>query len=107
MNQRADVGHYTVSKDKSDIGKFVTPSLWDVGQTAPYMHNGVFVTLAEVVDFYDAGGGAGNTVLQPLSLSDEEKTDLIAFLEALSMDEPLTMEGPELPETATWAEFPK
>ena len=65
------------------------------------MRSGAFATLAEVVDFYDAGGGSGNTVLEPLALTDEEKADLVAFLEALSMDAPLTMEAPELPETAT------
>ena len=102
-----DLGLFHKTKRPDDKGKFRTPSLRELKWTEPYMHNGVFATLAEVVDFYDAGGGAGNTVLQPLSLGDEEKTDLIAFLEALSMDEPLTMEGPELPETATWAEFPK
>jgi cytochrome c peroxidase len=57
MNLRQDVGHYVVTKDPADIGKFVTPSLWDVGQTAPYMHSGAFATLDEVVDFYNAGGG--------------------------------------------------
>lgn len=99
MNQRADVGHYTVSKDKSDIGKFVTPSLWDVGQTAPYMHSGVFATLAEVVDFYDRGGGEGrnkSSLLKPLGLTDDEKVDLVAFLESLTGDAP-NVSAPELP----------
>ena len=72
------------------------------------MHNGSLATLADVVDFYDAGGGEGQTAgLQPLGLNDGERADLVAFLESLSMDEPLILEEPELPETATWAEFAK
>lgn len=102
-----DLGLYHKTKRPDDQGKFRTPSLRELRWTDPYMHNGVFATLAEVVDFYDAGGGPQNTVLTPLGLTDEEKTDLIAFLEALSMDEPLLMEEPEIPETASWAEFPK
>jgi len=102
-----DLGLYHRTKRPDDMGKFRTPSLRELRWTDPYMHNGIFASLAEVVDFYDAGGGPGNTVLKPLGLSDEEKTDLVAFLEALSMDEPLLMDEPELPETATWEEFPK
>jgi len=102
-----DLGLYHKTKRPDDMGKFRTPSLRELEWTAPYMHNGIFATLEEVVDFYDAGGGAGNTVLEPLGLSDDEKTDLVAFMRSLSMDEPLLMEAPELPETATWGEFPE
>jgi len=102
-----DLGLYHKTKRPEDKGKFRTPSLRELKWTAPYMHNGVFRTLEEVVDFYNSGGGAGNTVLKPLGLADNEKADLIAFLESLSMDEPLMMDAPELPETATWTEFPK
>lgn len=98
MNLREDVGNYVVTKDDADIGKFVTPSLWDVGQTAPYMHSGVFDTLAEVVEFYDAGGGSNNpSGLAPLGLSNAEKADLIAFLDSLTGDAPDVTE-PELPD---------
>jgi cytochrome c peroxidase len=100
MNLRSDVGHYVVTKDEADIGKFVTPSLWDVGQTAPYMHSGVFATLAEVVEFYDTGGGDGpnmSNLLKPLGLTDAEKADLVAFLESLTGAAPdVTM--PDLPD---------
>lgn len=102
-----DLGLYHKTKRPDDKGKFRTPSLRELRWTDPYMHNGIFATLANVVDFYDGGGGEGNTVLKPLGLSQEEKADLVAFLEALSMDEPLLMDEPELPKTATWAEFPK
>ena len=73
----------------------MTPTLRELKQTAPYMHNGVFATLEEVVAFYNAGGGADankDPLIKPLSLSREERADLVAFLEDLSGD-PLT--GPE------------
>jgi cytochrome c peroxidase len=71
---------------------FKTPTLRNVALTAPYMHNGVYRTLAEVVEFYDRGGGAGigialpNQTLppEPLRLTRSEKGELIAFLHALT-----------------------
>ena len=97
MNIRRDVGAHvrTHRADGSDMGKFLTPSLRELTHTAPYMHNGVLATLAEVVDFYDAGGGDAphkSRDLEPLNLAPTEKEDLVAFLEALS-GAPLT--GPE------------
>ncbi|MDE2143350.1 MAG: hypothetical protein KGJ84_13150 [Elusimicrobia bacterium] len=69
----------------------VTPPLRNLGETAPYMHNGTLATLADVVDFYDRGGdtGAGQALtgqdpdIVPLMLSAEEKKALVAFLESL------------------------
>jgi cytochrome c peroxidase len=95
-----DYGLYFRTKNPKDIGKFRTPSLREVKYTAPYMHNGVFTTLQEVVDFYDQGGGQGSSkspLLKPLNLSGKEKKDLIAFIEALSMIEPLIHDDPKLP----------
>lgn len=95
-----DYGLYYQTKNPKDIGKFRTPSLREVKYTAPYMHNGVFTTLQEVVDFYDQGGGQGSSkspLLKPLNLSGKEKKDLIAFIEALSMIEPLIHDDPKLP----------
>lgn len=100
MNLRADVGYYVVTKDDSDIGKFLTPSLWDVGQTAPYMHNGVFGTLEAVVEFYDRGGGGSpnkSATLKPLNLAAEEKQALVSFLQSLTGDRP-TVTQPSLPD---------
>lgn len=88
---REDVGLYAVTKDPKDKGKFKTPPLREVARTAPYMHNGVFESLEEVVEFYNRGGAEA---LEPLDLSNEEKQDLIAFLEALSGKE-TPMEPPE------------
>ncbi len=74
------------------------------------MHNGAFYTLEEVVDFYNRGGvdEDGNTtsfpenksaLIKPLGLSDAEKEDLLAFLDAFSGDE-IRIDKPELPEYA-------
>jgi cytochrome c peroxidase len=97
-----DLGLYYVTKNPKDVGKFRTPSLRELKYTAPYMHDGIFYTLDEVVDFYNKGGGDANwpnksALIKPLALSDQEKKDLVAFLEALSMDKPLLMDGPTLP----------
>ena len=92
---RRDVGYFLVSKNYADVGKFITPTLRELKYTAPYMHNGVFSTLAEVVDFYDRGGGRDDPLaaeLKPLGLSAEEKKDLIAFLESLSSTAPVTVQ---------------
>ena len=93
-----DHGLYYRTLDPKDIGKFRTPSLRELKHTAPFMHNGSIETLKAVVDFYDQGGGKTKTAgLKPLGLSDTEKADLVAFLESLSMDEPLLVADPKLP----------
>lgn len=97
MNIRRDVGAHvwTHKADGSDIGTFITPTLRELKQTAPYMHNGTFETLADVVEFYNKGGGADpnkDRAIEPLGLSQDERKNLVAFLESLSGD-PLT--GPE------------
>lgn len=97
MRLRRDAGAFAVSKEEPDRGAFATPPLWDVGQTAPYMHSGVFGTLEQVVEFYDAGGGTGQRAgLRPLGLSRDDKADLVAFLQALTGDAP-AITAPELP----------
>ena len=95
MNTHTDVGSYAITKDAKDKGKFATPSLRDLKYTAPYMHNGMFATLDEVVEFYSKGGGAGSE-LKPLDLSSSEKRALVAFLESLSGD-PVIVDKPKLP----------
>lgn len=95
-----DFGLFYITKNPKDIGKFRTPSLRELKYTGPYMHNGVFSKLIEVVDFYNGGGGRDpqkSPLLKPLNLSSAEKADLVAFLEALSMDKPLLHDEPKLP----------
>lgn len=94
-----DVGHFAVSKDSRDIGKFVTPTLREVSRTAPYMHNGVYRTLEEVIEFYDSGGGNSpnkSPLLKPLRLTQAEKEALVEFLKSLSGEE-IVLDPPQLP----------
>ena len=65
----------------------------------PYMHDGALKTLEEVVEFLNAGGGANpnlSPLVKPLNLTPEEKTDLVAFLKALT-GEPIPFQFPKLP----------
>ena len=70
-------------------GAWRTPSLRDVALTAPYMHDGVYRTLDEVVWHYNQGGfapvgGDKAPELHPLLLSDRDRADLVAFLQTLT-----------------------
>jgi len=83
----ADVGRYEVTQNPYDRWKYKTPTLRNITLTAPYMHNGSFSTLREVVDFYDAGGVPNellDPLIKPLQLNDQEKQDLVALLESLT-----------------------
>ena len=84
-----DPGRYEVTKKDEDRGKFKTPTLRNVVQTPPYMHDGSEATLLQVVEFYDRGG-IGNPNLskeiRKLGLTPREKRDLVAFMEALTGD---------------------
>lgn len=87
-----DRGAYVVFPRAHKDHAFRTPTLRNIARTAPYMHNGVYATLEEVVDFYNRGGGAGlglpikNQTLsaQPLNLSPKEQKALVTFLKALN-----------------------
>jgi cytochrome c peroxidase len=89
--QFSDVGRYHQTKVKTDEGAFKTPTLRNVAETGPYMHNGSLKTLKEVVDFY-AGGGNSNPYLDKeirvIQLSGQDRYDLVAFLQSLTGDIP-------------------
>ncbi|TLV03821.1 cytochrome c peroxidase [Dyadobacter luticola] len=86
-----DVGKFLLTKRDPHLHAFKTPTVRNISKTAPYMHNGVFKTLEEVVDFYDRGGGNGlgfkleNQTLpfDKLDLTDGEKKGLVAFMKIL------------------------
>jgi len=91
MNPEGDLtdpGRYGVTKREGDQGAFRTPTLRNVAETAPYMHDGSLKTLKEVVDFYVGGGNANphrDKLIKPLThLTGQERADLIAFLESLT-----------------------
>ncbi|MEZ9790928.1 cytochrome-c peroxidase, partial [Vibrio splendidus] len=105
---KADPGAYFRAKRKEMLGKFRTPSLRYTKYTAPYMHNGTIPTLESVIDFYDRGGVAddGRTtgypqtksaLIQPLGLTEQDKKNLLSFVEAFS-GEQIFIEEPTIPE---------
>lgn len=82
-----DLGRYMVTKNAADIGAFKTPTLREIARSAPYMHDGRFKTLEDVVNFYNKGGVKNphqDELILPLELTDEEKANLVAFLRTLS-----------------------
>lgn len=89
--QFLDKGRFEVTKDSADLGKFKVPGLRNVAVTPPYMHNGMFSTLEEVVEYYDnptkfvAHSINADSLLQkPLGLTVQEKSDLVEFMKALT-----------------------
>jgi cytochrome c peroxidase len=86
-----DKGRFVISEKAEDIGSFKVPGLRNIAQTAPYMHNGMFKTLAEVIDYYNEPDKVvvnsinRDTLLkEPLNLTNQEKKDLENFLLSLS-----------------------
>jgi cytochrome c peroxidase len=86
-----DAGRYAITKKDADKGKFKTPGLRNVSVTAPYMHNGMFETLEQVLAYYNAPGhfvdapvNIDTALQKPLGLTPAEKKDIIAFLKTLT-----------------------
>ncbi len=89
-----DLGRFEFTRADGDEYAFRTPTLRNVARTAPYMHDGVFSSLEEVVRFYDSGGLPRHPAVpesaidprlrQPLGLTDAEIQALVAFMEALT-----------------------
>lgn len=84
---KPDVGRFAQRALPVMKGAFKTPTLRDVALTAPYMRNGVYKTLREVVEHYDRGGDVKDNLspeIKPLGLTAQEKDDLVAFMKALT-----------------------
>lgn len=96
----SDEGAYAVTGNSLDMGRFKTPTLRNVEYTAPYMHDGRFSSLEEVVAHYNTGGQASPTI-DPfmkytqggLQLSEQDQADLVEFLKMLSDEEFITNEA--------------
>ena len=88
----SDKGRYNVTKIKEHMHAFKTPTVRNTALSAPFMHNGIYNTLDEVVEFYHKGGGLGlgfkvdNQTLpfDSLSLNQQEKKSIVVFLESLT-----------------------
>ncbi|KAF2332474.1 cytochrome-c peroxidase [Flavobacterium daemonense] len=87
-----DLGKFVITQAAIHKNSFKTPTIRNIELTAPYMHNGVYKTLEEVIDFYNEGGGIGLGLDVPnqtlpedkLNLSDKEKKQLIDFMKTLT-----------------------
>jgi cytochrome c peroxidase len=96
----SDLGRYTVTGDTADIGLMKTTTLRNIALTPPYMHDGIFSTLREVIDHYDHGlqnsstldAALAMTMGTGLMLSEQDKDDLEAFLHTLTDYELITDE---------------
>jgi cytochrome c peroxidase len=83
--EKPDLGRFDFTKDEKDKGKFKTPTVRNVAETAPYMHDGSQATLEDVVAWYDKGGHPNPNLdekMKPLGLSAQEKADLFEFMKA-------------------------
>ncbi|MFZ6050889.1 cytochrome-c peroxidase [Halocola ammonii] len=88
-----DPGRERISNKSEDYGKFKTPTLRNIELTAPYMHDGSLSTLEEVIEHFNNGGSNHknqDSRVKPLNLSDEEQSELIAFLKTLTDEEFVT-----------------
>jgi len=86
-DNKVDLGRYMVTSNAEELGAFKTPTLREIARSAPYMHDGRFKTLEEVVNFYNKGGVKNphqDPLVLPLELTDQEKSDLLAFLRTLN-----------------------
>lgn len=93
-----DKGRFEISKDKTQLGAFKTPGLRNIIFSAPYMHDGSLGTLQEVVEHYNQGAPNVKNVsalIKPLNLSEQEVSDLVAFMAALT--DPVIIKRPTLP----------
>jgi cytochrome c peroxidase len=85
-----ELGRFLISGNTLDVGAFRTPSLRNVELTAPYFHDGSAATLEDVVRYYVKGGNPNanrDWQLEPVSLTESEQRDLVAFLKALTSDD--------------------
>ncbi|AFM04693.1 cytochrome c peroxidase [Bernardetia litoralis DSM 6794] len=106
-DENLEEGLFSVTQNSYDKGKFRTPSLRNIALTAPYMHDGRFQTLEEVIEHYDVGvqksqtlstlitAASNDFITDPngevrLALTEQEKQDIIAFLEMLTDEDFIT-----------------
>ncbi len=99
-----DIGLAGISTDDQK-GLFLTPSLRNVAETAPYMHDGSIATLEDVIEFYDRGAVPNpqlDPAIHPLHLTAQEKQDLLSFLRSLTgrQEDPLAPTTPIYKETS-------
>src|SRR5690606_28806170 len=98
--ENPDLGRYDVTMAEKDKGAFKTPTIRNVAQTGPFMHDGSQKTLEEVVEWYAKGGHPNphlSDKMKKLDLTEQDKKDLVAFMHALTGELPKVEQG-RLPE---------
>jgi cytochrome c peroxidase len=104
----SDKGRFQINPALETLHAFRTGTIRNATKTKPYMHNGVFNTLEEVIEFYNGGGGAGRGLVlenqtlssDSLNLSNQESADLIAFIGSLTEQIPLEKAPENLPKSS-------
>lgn len=94
-----DDGRFAISNKIHQDGAFKTPTLRNIAQTAPYMHDGSEKTLEETVEFYDKGGNPNPNLskeIKPLHLTVQDKADLVAFMKSLTGEIPKDVVTPPI-----------
>ncbi len=98
---KPDEGRMAVTKQQMNFGAFKTPTLRNLTLTAPYMHNGMYKTLEEVIEHYDRGGDVKTNLdpnMKPLGLTQQEKKDLVEFMKSLTDVRPIQVTLPIFPQ---------
>ncbi|MFO0896262.1 MAG: cytochrome c peroxidase [Pirellulales bacterium] len=91
-----DLGRYVVTGEEADKGAFKTPTVRNIAQSGPYMHDGSQKTLEEVVEWYAKGGHPNKWLdekVKKLDLTDQDKADLVAFMQACTGEFPKVEPG--------------
>ena len=105
----SDPGLARLTGSQDDFGAFRATALRTAVGVGPYMHNGSFQTLEDVVDFYDKGGALGlglavprqDPAVRKLNLTAKERSDLLAFLRALEQERPIDRAPDRVPSGLT------
>lgn len=96
---KPDLGRFDITEEPRHRGAFKTPALLNVSRSAPYFHDGSVATLPAAVEQLLAGGLRNphlDPSLKPVKLTPDERQDVLAFLEALTVD--FDLPSPQLPE---------
>ncbi len=102
QGQFSDTGRYSQTKNDADMGAFKTPTLRNIAQTAPYMHDGSLLDLKAVIDHYIGGGNSNPHLDKQIHvldfLSGQERADLQEFLKSLTGELPADVGAPSAPQ---------
>jgi len=105
----SELGRFLVTGKRKDISAFKTPTLRDIELTGPYMHDGSLKTLLDVMRFYNQGGFRNPMLdekVKPLDLSEQEMSEIVEFLRALTSNDVLRLVQSSRPQTRDKVQLP-